>query len=508
LKAFFQTIPKPFFMRFIFLLLLLPALGARAQQAVMELVHFATASSVLSENEKSKLDKLVQSMEGKKITSVSVFGHTDNAGSIEYNQQLSEQRARTVSAYLESKLNVKINIAFKGETAPVAINQNENGKQLNRRTEIMITFATPAPAPPPMEVQPFREEKELQLFSATINNDTIRIYAKEDSWLKIPPGSLRYKDGRAATGEIQVLIREYLNVGDMMMAGMYTEYEEGLLETRGTIDFQLKQGNDSLYINPAIPVIVRIPTNNPKNGMQVFASAGFDSSWKNTNTAFKLYINGWQWPVQTDKRINYAPAETRIAEKLKPGKTFTETMRYAAGRGWRSRFRATNFVKRADITYTRVDENTIKVSSKLSLRSAAKRKGLVASRKVDSTFQVFYLSSEYIAPVTQYGFCNVDTYVKLKKKSYRVSVPGYTGGRLAAIPSIFPTVVSAKEIKPGVYEVTVPEQYSFTLVYMAEKGSARYFGTTNVTSNPKETAVVEVKEVSKEDMKKYFASVI
>lgn len=494
-------------MRFIFLLLLLPAIGVRAQQAVMELVHFATASSTLSDVEKSKLDKLVLSMEGKKIVSVSVFGHTDNAGSIEYNRQLSEQRARTVSAYLENKLGVNVSTDFKGETSPVAMNQNENGKQLNRRTEILIKFSTPAPAPKPMQVQPFREEKELQVFSAMINNDTIRIHAKEGSALKIPPGSLRYKDGRAATGEIQVLIREYLNVGDMVMAGMYTEYKEGFLETRGTIDFQLKQGNDSLWINPDIPVIVRIPTDKPKEGMQVFMSAGLDSSWKNNNVSFTLFINGWQWPLQKDFRISYVPTESGIAEKIRVGRTFAETMHHTAGRTWRNRFNATNFVKRSDITYTKVDANTIKVQSKLFLRRAAKRKGLVPSTRVDSSYYVRYDSAEYVAPVGEYGMCNVDTYVRMKKKNYRISVPGFTGGRLTAVPSVFPTVVSSKEIEPGVYEVAVPEGFAFAVLYMAEMGSTHYFGGMIVKSNPTETPVVTVKEIAKKDLKEALASI-
>lgn len=494
-------------MRFIFLLLLLPATGVRAQQTIMELVHFATASSTLSENEKSKLDKLVQSMEGKKIVSVMVLGHTDNAGSIEYNQQLSEQRARTVSAYLEGKLNAKVGIGFRGETTPVAMNQNESGKQLNRRTEIIIVFAAPAPAPPPMQVQPFREEKELQVFSATISSDTIRIKAREGSSLKIPPGSLRYKDGRAATGEIQVLIREYLNVHDMVLAGMYTEYKDGFLETRGTIDFQFRQGEDSILINPEIPVIVRIPTDNPKKGMQVFMSAGFDSAWQNSNITFNLFINGWQWPLQTDRRISYVPGERGIAEKIKVGRTFTETMYHSAGRRWRNRLNATNFVKRSDIIYTKVDANTIKVQSKLILRRAAKRKGLVPSTRVDSSYYVRYDSAEYIAPVSQSGFCNVDTYVRLKKKSYRISVPGFAGGRLTAVPSVFPTVVSSKEIEPGVYEVTVPEDYAFAVLYMAEKGRTHYFGGTLVKPNHPGTPVVTVKEIEKKDLKQHMASI-
>ncbi len=58
----------------------------------------------------------------------------------EYNQRLSEERALSVAHYLESKdVNpVRLATLGKGETAPIAGNDSETGRQANRRVEIYV----------------------------------------------------------------------------------------------------------------------------------------------------------------------------------------------------------------------------------------------------------------------------------------------------------------------------------------------------------------------------------
>jgi outer membrane protein OmpA-like peptidoglycan-associated protein len=69
-----------------------------------------------------------------------VVGHTDNTGSSEHNQKLSQDRALSVARYLESK-NVnplRLATAGKGETEPAASNSSESGRRANRRVEIFV----------------------------------------------------------------------------------------------------------------------------------------------------------------------------------------------------------------------------------------------------------------------------------------------------------------------------------------------------------------------------------
>ena len=73
-------------------------------------------------------------------TELLIEGHTDNTGAAEYNQKLSEQRARSVADYLKS-LSVageRLSESGHGFNIPVADNTTEAGRRLNRRVEIAI----------------------------------------------------------------------------------------------------------------------------------------------------------------------------------------------------------------------------------------------------------------------------------------------------------------------------------------------------------------------------------
>ena len=67
-----------------------------------------------------------------------IVGHTDSDASNEYNQALSERRARAVAGYLISKgvNSGQLSVLGLGETRPIASNNTEAGKAQNRRVEI------------------------------------------------------------------------------------------------------------------------------------------------------------------------------------------------------------------------------------------------------------------------------------------------------------------------------------------------------------------------------------
>ncbi len=77
-------------------------------------------------------------------TVIEVAGHTDSTGTNEYNQRLSERRAASVSAYLISRqvLPDRIIQVGMGEDWPVADNETNEGRQLNRRVELTLVPLT------------------------------------------------------------------------------------------------------------------------------------------------------------------------------------------------------------------------------------------------------------------------------------------------------------------------------------------------------------------------------
>lgn len=107
-------------------------------------VTFATNSSDISADFYAVLDSVGIVLNEYEKTYVDVIGHTDNRGSEQYNQQLSEQRAASVAIYLKSRkvLSQRIAIVGKGELDPIASNDTPEGRALNRRVEIKLTPVT------------------------------------------------------------------------------------------------------------------------------------------------------------------------------------------------------------------------------------------------------------------------------------------------------------------------------------------------------------------------------
>jgi len=95
----------------------------------------------LGDQAKGSLNELIQILNKYPDTNIEIQGHTDNSGTDDYNQGLSERRASSVAAYLRNN-NIKssrITIKGFGESAPKYSNDTEDGRSQNRRVEFLIT---------------------------------------------------------------------------------------------------------------------------------------------------------------------------------------------------------------------------------------------------------------------------------------------------------------------------------------------------------------------------------
>ncbi|WP_350456259.1 OmpA family protein [Macellibacteroides fermentans] len=103
-------------------------------------ILFATNSSTVSDASKSALRNFASSLNSNPDTNIKIIGHTDNTGRVEYNQTLSEKRAKSVYDYLlnQSVSSNRMQFEGKGITDPVADNSTAAGRQQNRRVEILI----------------------------------------------------------------------------------------------------------------------------------------------------------------------------------------------------------------------------------------------------------------------------------------------------------------------------------------------------------------------------------
>ncbi|TKZ35896.1 OmpA family protein [Brachyspira catarrhinii] len=103
-------------------------------------ILFNTDSYVLRDEAKETIDRIInainRSYSGREII---VQGHTDNVGEEEYNQILSENRAKAVADYISPNLqsNIVSHSGF-GDKNPIASNDTAEGRRRNRRVDIII----------------------------------------------------------------------------------------------------------------------------------------------------------------------------------------------------------------------------------------------------------------------------------------------------------------------------------------------------------------------------------
>jgi outer membrane protein OmpA-like peptidoglycan-associated protein len=107
-------------------------------------ITFATNSADLNAGFFQVLNSVALVVNEFNQTVIEVAGHTDNTGGDQYNQQLSERRAGAVAAYLgtRSVRSDRIITVGMGEARPVATNETEAGRQLNRRVELTLVPLT------------------------------------------------------------------------------------------------------------------------------------------------------------------------------------------------------------------------------------------------------------------------------------------------------------------------------------------------------------------------------
>jgi outer membrane protein OmpA-like peptidoglycan-associated protein len=97
-------------------------------------------SDIVRAEAAQNLSSLAASLGKYPNTDLLIVGHTDSVGTDQYNQGLSERRARAASNYLIGQgVNAgRLQAVGRGETEPIAENNTDPGRQLNRRVEVAI----------------------------------------------------------------------------------------------------------------------------------------------------------------------------------------------------------------------------------------------------------------------------------------------------------------------------------------------------------------------------------
>jgi len=109
-------------------------------KVILKNIFFDTNKFDIKAESKPELQKLLDFLSLNKTVKIEVSGHTDDVGSDQFNQSLSENRAKAVYQYLIANGVNATRLVYKGygETQPLVANDSEENRSRNRRTEFKI----------------------------------------------------------------------------------------------------------------------------------------------------------------------------------------------------------------------------------------------------------------------------------------------------------------------------------------------------------------------------------
>lgn len=115
--------------------------GLEAGRLILRNVYFDFNRATLRQQSRLGLDEVAEALIARPNLVIEVQGHTDSIGSATYNQQLSQARAQAVVDYLVTYPELdrdRFIVRGYGESQPIATNETAEGRQENRRVELVV----------------------------------------------------------------------------------------------------------------------------------------------------------------------------------------------------------------------------------------------------------------------------------------------------------------------------------------------------------------------------------
>ncbi len=113
---------------------------SKGEKVILKNVFYAFDSFTVQPESQTELNKIIEFLTLNPNVKIEISGHTDNVGNSQYNQVLSEKRAKSVVDYLgENGIQIdRLSYKGHGSSIPIDTNDTEEGRAINRRTELKI----------------------------------------------------------------------------------------------------------------------------------------------------------------------------------------------------------------------------------------------------------------------------------------------------------------------------------------------------------------------------------
>ncbi len=243
-----------------------------AQKSKEHFVLFASNSSEVTSDEASELLDLLS--EQVYIRNIELHAYTDGDGSDEFNIALSKDRLTAVEALLFNEGFKVTSSNFYGEEDPLASNEVEEGKQMNRRVQVrfeadekLITMASI------METLKPRS----QGFCIDNRKDTA-IVCKNGTVIGIPAGTFDYAECNDC---IELKVDEMLNPTDLLLNNAHTLSNGQMLSSGGTVYLEASCNGKRLDNKTDKAITYLFPTDELQDDMTLWTSTGtgHDMNW-------------------------------------------------------------------------------------------------------------------------------------------------------------------------------------------------------------------------------------
>lgn len=245
-----------------------------AQAPASLTIRFDLGSDRLTPSAQAALSALCDRPDAASVTRVVLHGHTDERGSVAYNEDLSRRRSEAVRAVLAGTClrGRPVELAWSGERMPLTRAADEPAHAANRRVEVLLHFDEPAaqgiaPCAHP-KVKPLlpgidkpRERHSVDA-SAPIDvmmGDGVRV--------RIPAASIVDARGNPVEGTVELSYRSFSEPYEIIAAGIpmhvATAAGTGHFETAGMYELYATREGEPLALAPGARITLERPGEQP-----------------------------------------------------------------------------------------------------------------------------------------------------------------------------------------------------------------------------------------------------
>jgi hypothetical protein len=245
-----------------------------AQETISRYFYYNPSAYALNPPQLTALNAFIDSVKVARIEKLNITGHTDNTGGVAMNLALSQKRAQALQDYFISHgISVSIISATgNGMVSPRYDNATAEGKRLNRRTDFIITLITPRVVTEPV-VPELKKEKStttiMDLYKMVDENQEYYIDPKQDTALLCKNGTILFFHKNtlnvpANTGKVEIIVKEVLTPGDMVLENASTTSDNQWLKTAGMVYLEARLNGKKVDLKPGANVTVFMPSPDPQ----------------------------------------------------------------------------------------------------------------------------------------------------------------------------------------------------------------------------------------------------